>query len=101
MAAVIFFSGAVIASLGGAHTVAVIARALRRPSFVYKLSSLYCLVLLGACQIAGGLRCLSTSWSLARGDARAWRGALAAATLLLIVNVPLMPIQGFAGVPSC
>jgi hypothetical protein len=99
VAAVIFFSGAVIASLGGAHTVAVIGRALRRPLFVYDFR-LYSLVLLGACQIAGGLRCLSTSWSLARGDARAWRAALAAATLLLIVNVPLMPIQGFAGVPS-
>ena len=94
--AVTIFCGALIASLGGAHTLAVIGRALRRPSFVYDFR-LYSLVLLGACQIAGGLRCLSTSWRLARGDARAWRAALAAATLLLIVNVPLMPIQGFAG----
>ena len=97
--AVTFFCGALIASLGGAHTLAVISRALRRPSFVYDFR-LYSLVLLGACQIAGGLRCLSTSWNVARGDARAWKAALAATTLLLVVNVPLMPIQGFAGATS-
>lgn len=97
--AVTFFCGALIASLGGAHTLAVIGRALRRPSFVYDFR-LYSLVLLGACQIAGGLRCLSTSWRVARGDERAWQAALAATMLLLIVNVPLMPIQGFAGATS-
>ena len=96
--AVTFFSGALIAALGSAHTIAVIGRALRGPSFVYNFR-LYSLVLLGACQIAGGLRCLSTSWRVARGDARAWKAALAATMLLLIVNVPLVPIQGFAGVP--
>jgi hypothetical protein len=89
----------VIASLGSAHTVAVIGRALRGPSFVYNFR-LYSLVLLGACQIAGGLRCLSTSWRVARGDARAWKSALAATMLLVIVNVPLIPIQGFAGATS-
>jgi len=97
--AVTFFCGALIASLGSAHTIAVIARALRGPSFVYNFR-LYSLVLLGACQMAGGLRCLSTSWRVARGDARAWKSALAATMLLLIVNVPLMPIQGFAGATS-
>jgi hypothetical protein len=97
--AVTFFCGALIASLGGAHTLAVIGRALRRPSFVYDFR-LYSLILLGACQIAGGLGCLSTSWRVARGDARGWKAALAATTLLLIVNVPLMPIQGFAGATS-
>ena len=97
--AVIFFCGALIASLGGAHSVAVIGRALRRPSFVYDFR-LYSLVLLGACQIAGGLRCVSTSWRVVRRDARAWKVALAATTLLLIVNVPLIPIMGFAGATS-
>jgi hypothetical protein len=97
--AVVFFCGALIASLGGAHTVAVIGRALRRPSFVYDFR-LYSLVLLGACQIAGGLRCLSASWSVTRGDARAWKAALPAAAMLLAVNVPLIPIQGFAGATS-
>ena len=97
--AVTFFCGALIASLGGAHTYAVIGRALRRPSFVYDFR-LYSLVLLGACQIAGGLRCVSTSWNLVRGDARAWKAAVAATTLLLIVNVPLMPVTGFAGATS-
>jgi hypothetical protein len=98
VAAVTFFCGVLIASLGSAHTIAVIGRALRGP-FVYNFR-LYSLVLLGACQIAGGLRCLSTSWRVARGDARAWKAALAATMLLLIVNVPLIPIQGFAGATS-
>ena len=97
--AVTFFCGALIASLGSAHTVAVIGRALRGPSFVYNFR-LYSLVLLGTCQMAGGLRCLSTSWRVTRGDARAWKSALAATMLLLIVNVPLVPIQGFAGATS-
>lgn len=97
--AVAVFGGGLIASLGLAHTVAVIGRALRGPSFVYDFR-LYSLLLLGACQIAGGLRCLSTSWRLARGDASAWKAALAATTLLLIVNVPLMPITGVAGITS-
>jgi hypothetical protein len=97
--AVTFFCGALIASLGSAHTVAVIGRALRGPSFVYNFR-LYSLVLLGACQMAGGLRCLSTSWRVASGDARAWKSALIATMLLLIVNVPLIPIQGFAGATS-
>jgi hypothetical protein len=97
--AVTFFCGALIASLGSAHTIAVIGRALRGPSFVYNFR-LYSLVLLGTCQMAGGLRCLSTSWRVTRGDARAWKSALAATMLLLIVNVPLIPIQGFAGATS-
>jgi hypothetical protein len=97
--AVTFFCGALIASLGSAHTIAVIGRALRGPSFVYNFR-LYSLVLLGACQMGGGLRCLSTSWRVTRGDARAWKSALAATMLLLIVNVPLIPIQGFAGATS-
>jgi len=97
--AVIFFSGALVASLGSAHTIAVIGRALRRPLFVYDFR-LYSLVLFGACQIAGGLRLLSTSWNVVRGDVRTWRAALAVTTLLLVVNVPLIPIQGFAGATS-
>ena len=97
--AVIVFSGGLVASLGAAHTIAVIGRALRRPSFVYDFR-LYSLVLFGACQIAGGLRLLSTSWNVARGDVRAWRAALAVTTLLLVVNLPLVPIKGFAGATS-
>jgi len=93
--AVTFFCGALIGSLGVAHTLAVIGRALRGPAFEYDFR-LYALVMLGVSQIAGGFRCLSTSWNVARGDARAWKAALAATTLLLVVNVPLMPIQGFA-----
>jgi len=94
-----FFCGALIASLGSAHTAVVIGRALRGPTFVYNFR-LYSLVLLGACQMAGGLRCLSMSWRVASGDARAWKSALIATMLLLIVNVPLIPIQGFAGATS-
>lgn len=93
--AVTFFTGALIASLGSAHTLAVIGRALRGPAFEYNFR-LYSLVMLGVAQVAGGLWCLSTSWNVARGDVRAWKAALAATTMLLAVNLPLMPIQGFA-----
>lgn len=93
--AVTFFCGALIGLLGVAHTLAVIGRALRGPAFEYDFR-LYSLVLMGVCLIAGGLRCLSTSWSVARGDVRAWKAALGATSMLLVVNLPLMPIQGFA-----
>ena len=94
--AVTFFCGALIALLGTAHTLAVIGRAFSRPpAFEYDFR-LYSLVMLGVSLIAGGLRCLSTSWNVARGDVRAWKAALTATILLLVVNVPLMPIQGFA-----
>lgn len=92
---VTFFTGALIASLGSVHTLAVIGRALREPAFEYDFR-LYSLVMLGGCQVAGGLRCLSTSWNVTRGDARAWKAAVVATTLLLVLNAPLMPIQGFA-----
>ena len=94
--AVTFFCGALIAFLGLAHTLAVIGEAFSRPpAFEYDFR-LYSLVMLGVSLIAGGLRCLSTSWNVARGDARAWKAALTATILLLVINVPLMPIQGFA-----
>jgi len=81
--------------LGVAHTVAVVGRALRGPAFEYNFR-LYSLVMMGLSQMAGGALCLSTSWNVARGDVRAWRVAWGATTLLLVVNLPLMPIQGFA-----
>lgn len=95
--AVTFFCGALIGLLGLAHTLAVIGGALSRrgPAFEYDFR-LYSLVMLGVSQIAGGLCCLTSSWNVTRGDPRAWKAALGATTVLLIVNVPLMPIQGFA-----
>ena len=90
-----FLCGALIGLLGMVHTLAVIGRALRGPAFEYNFR-LYSLVMMGVAQIAGGVRCLSTSWNLARGDVRAWKAAVGATTLLLVVNLPLMPIQGFA-----
>ncbi len=95
--AVTFFCGALIASLGLVHTLAVTGRALSRlgPAFEYDFR-LYSLIMLGVVLIAGGVRCLTTAWNVARGDPRAWKAALEATTMLLVVNVPLMPIQGFA-----
>ena len=92
---VTFFCGALIGLLGAAHTLAVIGRALRGPASEYDFR-LYSLVMMGVALIAGGLRCLSTSWNVARGDVRAWKAAIGATTLLLVVNLPLVPIQGFA-----
>jgi hypothetical protein len=90
-----FVCGAMIGSLGAAHTIAVINQALRRPAFQYDFR-LYSLILLGIFLIAGGVRCLTTSWKVSRGDARAWKDALQTTTMLLAVNLPLTPIQGFA-----
>lgn len=94
-AAVGLFSGTMIAVLGATHTIAVIGGALRRAPFQYDFR-LYSLVLLGVLLMSGGARCLLPAWKLTRGDAAAWRAAVGATVMLLAVNLPLMPIQGFA-----
>jgi len=95
VAAIGFLVGALIAALGATHSLTVIGVALRRSPFEYDFR-LYSLVMLGVLLVTGGLRCLALAWKLTQGDARAWRSSLEATTMLLVVNVPLMPIQGFA-----
>lgn len=101
VATINLFCGAVIAQLGTAHLVAVVGRALAGkgsgPSgtFIYDFR-FYSLVLLGVMLIAAAVACLTSVRSLTRGDAAGRRVAVSATVVLLALNVPLMPIQGFA-----
>jgi len=92
-----FFSGALIGALGATHTLVVIGGAVlgQRAPIEYTFR-LYSLVMLGVLLVAGGLRSLASAWKLVQGDPRAWRSAVGATATLLAINVPLMPIQGFA-----
>lgn len=85
-----FPSGAVVASLGVAHITAV---ATFVDAYTFRTYSLF---LLGALLLAAG----STAALLAPGQALGSRGAARAAfctwSFILLVNVPLVPLQGFA-----
>jgi lysylphosphatidylglycerol synthetase-like protein (DUF2156 family) len=56
----------------------------------------YALVLLGAVLATLGTRLAVAAIGVARGDRAAWRNGVTAALVLLMVNAPLAPIQGFA-----
>jgi hypothetical protein len=64
-------------------------------TFVYDFR-FYALVLLGVLQVAGGMGCLTSVGRLMRRDAAGRKRVLLATLALLALNVPLMPIQGFA-----
>jgi hypothetical protein len=90
------------ALLGGAHLVVVLARALSgqgfggKDSFTYDFH-FYSIVMVGILLILPGLHCLHHAHGLVRGRAAAWRGAFWASLVLLCVNLPMVPFQGFAG----
>ncbi len=110
-----FFGGTIIAALGALHLIAVVDRALRgalgTPAFapppilqhgdpfVYDFR-FYALLNLGVLLIAGGVACAVLAHRLMRGELRAWKGSLWATVLLLAVNLPLIPIEDNAYVPS-
>lgn len=56
----------------------------------------YSLLLLGIVIIVPGLVCLRLARRLTEGDMSAWTSALWASGALLLINGPLMPLQGFA-----
>lgn len=91
-----FAAGLLMASLAAAHsaTVAVVA-ARRAGPFIYDFR-FYALLLLGAVLIALALAGLLAAPGVARGDRGARRRAMLAAGGLLLVTLPLMPLQGFA-----
>lgn len=101
VAAINLFCGAMIAALGTAHLAAVVGRALAGKgsgpggTFVYDFR-FYSLMLLGVLLVAAGVTCLSSVRRLIRGDGGGRRVAVSATVVLLALNVPLMPIQGFA-----
>ena len=91
-----FFGGTIIAALGTAHLIAVTSSGVTRGStFVYDFR-FYALVHLGVLLIAGGVACFILAHRLMRAEPRAWKTTLWVTAALLAINLPLIPIQGFA-----
>ncbi len=93
-----YFAGGLVGTLGVAHSFAVImtsvARARQHP-FVYTFR-FYSLVLLGVLLIVAGLIAAIEAERLARGHRAGWRASLSVWTAILVINLPLVPLQGFA-----
>ena len=92
VAAVVLLSAGATAGLGGAHLVVVIGQLVGR---AYDFRG-YALVLLGVVLVVPALVCVLAAPGLVRGERRAWRAAMLGFAALAMVNVPLMPLQGFA-----
>jgi hypothetical protein len=83
---------AITAALGGAHLIVV---ATQIPGNTYDFRA-YSLLLLGAVLVLPALVCGAAVPGLVRGDRSARRLGLGAFAALLLVNLPLIPLQGFA-----
>ena len=83
--------------LGTAHLTGVIRRALGRSAaaFTYDFR-FYALILLGFSIAVLGLVCLSLAMGLTRRKRSSWKAAVWSSIWLVIINGPLVPIQGFA-----
>jgi hypothetical protein len=98
LAAYGFFAGALISTLGMAHLVAVVLTSINRGrhhQFQYTFH-VYSLLLLGVLLVTAGLVAAIQANSLRPGSSRAWRASLAVWSAILAINLPLVPIQGFA-----
>lgn len=93
--AIAFASGFIVAGLGTGHLAGVAITELRRspPGYDFRV---YGLVLLGGVLVTLGASLALAAAGMTRGDRRARRRGIVAAVMLLIVNAPLAPIQGFA-----
>jgi hypothetical protein len=89
------FSGLITAGLGVGHLGGVAGVELRRSPIRYDFR-VYALLLLGVTLVVLGTRLAAASVGVPRGDGARSRRAVWAAVALLVVNVPLAPIQGFA-----
>ncbi len=96
-----FFNGVLIAALGVGHLIAVGNLAFSGVgsgpdgTFAYNFR-FYALLQLGLLLIAGGVACFWPAGRLTRGEPQAWRSTLWATVALLVINVPLIPVQGLA-----
>jgi uncharacterized membrane protein len=93
-----YFAGGLIGTLGLAHMVAVIIGSIdraRQDHFVYTFR-LYSLFLLGVLLIVAGLIAAIEAGRMARGYRAGWRASLSVWTAILAINLPLVPLQGFA-----
>jgi hypothetical protein len=103
--AIDLFCGLVILGLMALHLAAVVGRAVSGQGFggdarfAYDFR-FYSLLLLGVVIIIPGLVFALQARSLTEGDAGAWKRALWASGVLLLINVPLVPIQAFALDPA-
>ena len=85
------FVGLLISFMGLAHLYGVIVTATRR-SYAYDFR-LAALLLVGMALVLGAALCLSAVRGLARGQRAAWGRALTGTLVLLLVLVPLGPVQ--------
>jgi hypothetical protein len=88
-------AGVAAAGLGVAHLTGVVGAALRRTAFAwdFRFASL---LLLGLLVAGAGVLMALAAPRLAAGAAGGRRRARDGALLLLAVNAPLLPVQGFA-----
>jgi hypothetical protein len=93
--ALAFGSGLVTVGLAAGHLAGVAITELRRspPTYDFRV---YALLLLGAVLGVLGTRLAITAIGIARGERAAWRKGVTAAAVLLMVTLPLAPIDGFA-----
>jgi hypothetical protein len=102
--AIALFCGFVTLGLMALHLTAVVGRAISgrgfggQARFAYDFR-FYSLLLMAVVIIIPGLVFVMHARRLTDGDARAWKRALWASGALLLINVPLVPIQAFALAP--
>ena len=89
------FAGALVGALGVAHLVAVMAKAMNETSFVYDFR-LYALIQLGLALVACGFIAAMLAPRLVMGQRSVWWMSLVIWSMVLMINLPLIPLQGFA-----
>jgi hypothetical protein len=83
--------GLLLTVMGLGHLYGVIVTAqMRNYAYDFRLAAL---LLVGIALVLGGVLCLSAVRGLARGQRSAWGRALIGTLVLLIVLVPLSPVQ--------
>lgn len=91
-----YFAGALVAVLGANHLTAVVYSAIQRARqdrFVYDFR-FYALLLLGVLLVTCGA--LATRFAVQLLEQRVVRASIASWLALLVINLPLVPIQRFA-----
>jgi hypothetical protein len=91
-----YFAGALIGALGVAHLVAITIAAVGRSGpFVYTFR-FYSLALLGMLLVAGGAMAAVQTTRVALDQRGARRASVTVWAAILAMNLPLIPLQGFA-----
>jgi hypothetical protein len=85
------FVGVSTTILASAHLEGVIQTAITK-GYVYNFR-LASLLILGSAMVAGGVLCIAAGRELARGHRIGWQRAFYGSVLLVLVSMPLEPIQ--------